>query len=380
MSGANGNGPTRLSPTEHGQVLEAAGMPLATVVDADGRVIDDAVQLPITEPQPAKPAGVKLPVSRSAALGEIRSDGEAVAASVSYDYVVERVGLECSQAEALAQLGSLRDGLRTADERLEDLEERREQFVASLPRWVRRRLGQRSSRAARLTPWMLWGADTLMIANAYGLFGSVALPFPSSSYVSNGVELFRAAAVSFGLVFGLRLVGGRLRDLVTELREWKQSYGAAGEGLVIAAVVAGAVLLGLSAAKLQAAFLSLMLGSSAIHVPLSVLSSIIVFLGATSFASGFFSAEPELATFARLEGEIASARSVVEKLREALWLQLGKVRGLRKQLRGVADRERLDLAEQGAHTKRRAYRHVRGNVTVYSLEVGGDEAKVPGAS
>ena len=380
MSGANGQGSNRLTPSEFGDVLEAAREPLATVVDADGRVVVDAVQLPIMDPLPAKPAAVKLPVSFSAAIGEIRADGDAVAASVAHGYASERAEAERRLAEGLARLGFLRNHSSTAAERLRGLEETLDEFVAVLPRRMRRRLGQRSSRASRLTPWMLWGADTLLIANAYGLFGSVALPFPSSSYVSNGVGLFRAAAVSFGLVFGLRLVGGRFRDLTEELRERNPGYGAAGEGLVVSAVVAGAVLLGMAAAKLQAAFLSLMLGGSATAVPSSVLWSIMVFLGAVSFASGFFSTEPELATFAKLEDETTAARSAAEASQEALSLQRGDVRALRRELRGVDERERFDLAEQAAHTERRVFAHVKGNVPVYGLEVGGDAGKVPGAS
>jgi hypothetical protein len=379
VSGGNGQRPGRLTAAEFGEVLEAAGESVAVVVDADGRPVEEAVLLPITAPKPASPATVKLPVASSAWIGEIRSEGEAVVAAVASEYARERVGLERHLAVALAVLVLLRVRVGAAVAHLDDLVSRREQLVVGLPGRVRRRLGQPVPRTARFTPWAVWGADTLMIANAYGLFGSVALPLPASSYVSNGVELVRAAAVSFGLTFGLKFVGGRLRDLAEELRERRPGYGALSDGLVVLAVVAGGGLLGLSAARLQAAFLALMVGGSAIHVPLSVLTSIVIFLGGVSFATGYFSAEPELAAVAALDREITSARSGLEELEEALAGQRGEVRALRGELRGVDERERLDLAEQQAHTERRVYVHVAGNVPLYGLELEAGAAKVPGA-
>ena len=379
MSGANSNGATRLTRVEFGEVLEEAGEPLAVVVDADGRPVEEAVQLPITEPKAASPAVVKLPVTSSARIGAIRSGGAAVAAAVAHMYVRERVALERTRAEALALLALLRTQFAAAAAHLAALEAKRDEFVAGLPGRVRRRLGQRVSRVARLTPWAMWLADTLLIANAYGVFGSPALPFPSSSYLSNGVQLLRAAAVSFGFAFGLRWVGGRLRDMAEELRERKEGYGVGIDGLVVMAVLGGAVMLGLSVATLQAAYLSLVLGGSQITVPLSVLASIVVFLGTVSFAAGYFSAEPELARAAVLDAEITSGRSGLEELRESLAVQLGEVRALRKELRGVEEREQHELAEQDAHTEQVVYAHVAGNVPVYGLEVRAEAAKVPGA-
>jgi len=380
MSGSNGQKARRLSPDEFGAVLDAAREPLAVVVDADGGVVEDAVQLPVTAPRAVSPASVKLPVRSSARIGEIRSEGAAVAASVASEYVVERWEVERRLAMALAELSLRRGRLVRSRERLGAREKHREELVAGLPRWVRRRLGRRLSRLARATPWAFWVADTLMIANAYGLFGSVALPFPSSSYVSNGVSLVRAAAVSYGLVFGLKLVGSRLRDAAEEMRERAQGVGIACDVLVVMGALGGGVLLALSVAKLQAAFLALTLGGSAIHVPLSVLASIVTFQGTISLATGYFGSEPEVAAVAALDQEIATERDKVEKSEEALALQRGEVRALRRELPAVEEREQFDLAEQAAHTERAVYAHIGGDPLTYGVELNADPAKAPGAS
>ncbi len=377
MSGQNGHG--RLSREEFVDVLDAAREPLATIVDADGRVLVDPPQLPITQPTPATPPRPKLPVSSSAQVGEIRSEGAAVAAAVGSDHVQKRVALQRLHSEALAKLALLRNRLQDATSRLADLERKREEFVASLPRRIRRRLGQRPSRIVQATPWVAATADTLLIANAYGLFGSVALPVPASSYLSNGVELLRAAAVSFAFAFGLRMVGGRVRDLAEEARERSDGYGMAGDALVALSVLVGAVLLGFSAAKLQAVFLGLMLGGSSATVPVSVLASIVVFLGSVSFASGYFSTEREVTTVASLDKAISSGRSSLEEIREAFSVQRGEVRALRKELHGLEEQKQLDLVEQAAHTERVVYAHVGGDINRYGLELTADAAKVPGA-
>lgn len=377
MSGQNGNG--RLSRGEFVEVLEAVREPLATVVDVDGRVVVDAPQLPIASPTPATPPRPKLPVDSSAHIGEIRSEGAAVAASVEADYVRQGIGLQRRLSEALAKLALLRNRLQDAAGRLADLEREREEFVASLPRRVRRRLGQRPSRIVQATPWVAATADTLLIANAYGLFGSVALPVPASSYLSNGVELLRAAAVSFAFAFGLRMVGGRVRDLVEEARERSAAYGMVGDGLVALSVLVGAVLLGFSAAQLQSVFLGLMLGGSSATVPVSVLGSIVVFLGSVSFASGYFSTEREVAVVAGLDKAIGSARQSLDGVGEGISIHRGEVRSLRKEIKGLQELKQLDLAEQAAHTERVVYAHVGADVLRYGLELNADAAKVPGA-
>jgi len=377
MSSQNGHG--RLSREEFVEVLELVREPLTTVVDADGRVVVDAPQLPITPPTPAAPPRPKLPVDSSAQIGEIRSEGAAVAASVESDHVQKRIALQRRLSEALAKLSLLRDRLQDRASRLADLERKRDEFAAGLPRRIRRRLGQRPSLLVQATPWVAATADTLLIANAYGLFGSVALPVPASSYLSNGVELLRAAAVSFAFAFGLRMVGGRMRDLAEEAREHAEGYGMACDGLAALSVLVGAVLLGFSAARLQAVFLGLMLGGSSATVPVSVLASIVVFLGSVSFASGYFSTEREVATVASLDKEIASTRASLEDVREALSVQRGEVRALRKELQGVGEQKQLDLAEQAAHTERVVYAHVGADILRYGLELNADAAKVPGA-
>jgi hypothetical protein len=272
----------------------------------------------------------------------------------------------------------LRKRLRAVTERLGKLEEERRDFVAALPQRVQRRIGQPVSRVSRATPWAMWAADTLMIANAYGLFGTVALPFPQSEYLSNGVQLVRAAAVSFGLTFGLKMVGNQARGLAEELRERWQPAGMVSDAIVATTVVGTAVMLALSAAQLQQAFLKLATGGSEVHLPTSVLFWIVAFLGAVSFAVGYFGNEPELARVAVLDASIAATRSELDAVTEQLAVERGVGRGLRAKRTAIDERERLELAEQAAHTERRVYAHLAGNVPVYGLPVASEAARVPG--
>lgn len=376
----NGNGLSRLNAQETRQLLDADRAPLATVVDADGRAVDEPVLLPVSARAALMPAPATLPVKGSAAVGEIRAEGAATAAGIAYAYVDERTEATVAHAGALADLTACRGQRMAADERLGEVAEERAALFAGLPWRVRRRAGQRVSRVAKLTPWAMWGADTLLIANAYGVFGAVALPAPQSAYLSNAVMLLRAALVSFGLVFGLRLVGGRLRDVAEEAREQTPLVGRAADGLVAAVVIGAAVMLAVSAARLQQAFLRLALGGTQVAVPTSVLLSIVVFLGAVSLAAGYFSAEPELARLAGLDKLIAAARVEVATAAERVARQLGVVRGMRARLAAVDERERHELVEHAEHTNRRVYAHIGGNPDVYGLELDTDATRVPGGA
>lgn len=374
----NGNGLSRLNAQETRQLLDADRAPLATVVDADGRAVDEPVLPPVSVRTALAPAPAKLPVKGSAAIGEIRAEGAATAAGIAHEYVGERTDAKVAHAGAVAELAVCRGHRVAAEGGLGEVEEKRAALFEGLPWRVRRRVGQRVSRVAKLTPWAMWGADTLLIANAYGVFGAVALPFPSSAYLSNAVMLLRAALVSFGLVFGLRMVGARLRDVAEEAREQRPLVGRVSDGLVAAVVIGAAVMLAVSAATLQQAFLRLAMGGTQVAVPTSVLLSIVVFLGAVSLAAGYFSAEPELARLAGLDQLIAAARVDVATAAERVARQLGVVRGMRTRLVAVDEHEQHELVEHAEHTNRRVYAHIGGNPDVYGLELDTEATRVPG--
>lgn len=374
----NGNGLARLNAQETRQLLDGDRAPLATVVDADGRAVDEPMLLAVSARAALTPAPAKLPVKGSAAVGEIRAEGAATAAGIAHGYVGERTEATVAHAGAVAELAVCRGQRVATEERLGGLEEERAALFAGLPWRVRRRVGQRVSRVAKLTPWAMWGADTLLIANAYGVFGAVALPLPQSAYLSNAVMLLRAALVSFGLVFGLRLVGGRLRDIAEEAREQTPLVGRVGDGLVAGVVVGAAVMLAVSAARLQQAFLQLALGGTQVAVPTSVLLSIVAFLGAVSLAAGYFSAEPELARLAGLDTLIATARAEVAAATERVARQLGVAREMRARLAAIDESEQHELAEHAEQTNRRVYAHIGGNPDIYGLELDTEAALLPG--
>src|SRR5262249_41278906 len=146
----------------------------------------------------------------------------------------------------------------------------------------------------KFVPWALFAADTAFLSRAYGLFGDLPLPFPGSVEVSNLTQILRAAAVSLGLVFGLRLVGAKFKDVVEELREHRPLLGVVCDAAVGGLVVAAAVRLIQSTAAMQQALLQIEAGGGSVHVPTSVLLGIVGFLGSVSLACGYFLNEPEL--------------------------------------------------------------------------------------
>ena len=236
------------------------------------------------------------------------------------------------------------------------LKEEREGVVAGLSGRLRRRVGQPVSRVSKLTPWAMWVADTLMIANAYGVFGAVALPFPDSLYVGNATQLMRAAMVSFALVFGLRMVGSKLRDIAEELRESRPLAAIVLDGSIVLVVVGAGVMLALSAAQLQAGFLGVAAGGSVVHLPTSVLFWIVAFLGAVSFAAGYLGNEPAIARIAGFDTLIETTRIELNTIGAQLARQLGVVRGWRARLKAIDERERLEIIEQHEHSERRGLR------------------------
>ncbi len=378
MSGGS-NGLTRLTPDQAQERLQAWATPVATVVDVDGRPLDEPVQLPVSERKPITPAPVKTPVTSSARVGEIRSDGAATAAAISSGYVEERARVQGERGKSQARLAWLRRRRGALAERIEAMRSERDRLVAGLPGRLRRRVGQRFSRVARWTPWAMFGADVSLMANPYGIFGGIALPFPSSSYIANATQLLRAGFVAFGLTFGLKLVGSRFRDLAEELRGRSTAAGMGADAFVITVVVVAAVLLASAAARLQAVFLAVATGGSTVSVPTSVLFSIVAFLGAVSFASGFFGNEPELEQVASLDALLTALVAEQGEVEELIASALGELRALRARARAVDEAERLDLEEHARHTDRTVYAHLASDTPLYGVEFAAAEARVPGA-
>jgi len=367
----NGNGavPRRLTPEETQVLFEGDRASLFTVVDANGQPVTDSVGVRVTVPIPATPALVSLPVSCTAAEMEIRAEGEAIAFSIQLGYQEKRHDLERRLAEDRAALLSCRGRQTRAEQDLEWELAEREAFLNALPRRCRRLLRRKGGRLPRLVPWAVWLADTMVISRAWGLLGPLPLPFHASVSVTNATQVVRAALVSFGLVFGARLVGGKLRELAENLRERWSLLGVACDAGVGALVLASAVKLALATAQMQEALLQIEAGGTSVHLPTSVLFSIVGFLVSVSLAAGYYLNEPAPEQAEDHDRRVAEARAAAVEPADEAARQLGAVRATREELNSLDEEETLALAENEAHTDRRVYAHRAGNVPIYGLEL-----------
>jgi hypothetical protein len=365
---SNGAGPRRLTPEETRERLQRDGAPLFTVVDANGQPVRDWIGLPVTAPTPATPPLVTLPVSCTATEMEIRAEGEATAFSIQLGYQEQRRDLERRIAGERATLLTCRARKTRAEQDLEWEMAEREAFLNGLPRRCRRRLRRKSGRLLRLVPWAVWLADTLVISRAWALLGPLPLPFHASVSVTNVTQVLRAALVSFGLVFGARLVGGKLRELADELRERWNLLGMAFDAGVGALVLAGAVKLALATAQMQEALLRIEAGGTSVHLPTSVLFSIVAFLVSVSLAAGYYLNEPAPEQAEDHDRRVTEAKAAADEATDAAAHQLGVVRATREELNSLEEEETLALAENEAHTDRHAHAHRAGNPLIYGLE------------
>ena len=362
----SGGGPVRLTPQETQVLVDQGRRPLSTFVDADGRPVESEALL-VTVPPTVAPAPVSLPVEYTAAELEIRAEGEATAFAIQLEHQQKRRGLRMRLAEERAKLANW--WRRRSETRRELERERAEQeaFLTPLPRRVRRVLKRRWGRLVRWVPWAMWGADTMFLSRAYGLFGEVPLPFSASVAVTNMTQVLRAGLVSFGLVFGVRLLGAKLRDLVEELRERHAAVGLLADAGVGALVLVGAVRLAESAAQIQQALLQIEAGGSSVQLPTSVLFSIVAFLASVSLACGYYLSEPEVEQAGDHERRVEVAKAAYEAAAAACHTQLGVVRAAREELRSLDEEETLALAENQAHSDRRVWAHKAGNTVIYGL-------------
>jgi TRAP-type C4-dicarboxylate transport system permease small subunit len=368
VSAAASNGrPVRLTPQQTRERLEQDAASLLTFVDADGNVVDSN-GLVVSVPQPVAPPPVNLPVAYTAKEIEIRCEGDAVAFAIQLEHQRERRELGVQLASDRATLASLRRRRDVKQLELDAAVKKQDEFVQSLPRRVRRVLKRRWGRLVKWVPWAMWGADTMFISRAYGLFGDVPLPFSASIGVSNFTQLLRAGLVSFGLVFGVRLLGAKLRDLVEELRDRRAWVGLVADAGVGALVFAGAVRLAESAAQMQQALLQIESGGSNLTLPTSMLFSIVAFLASVSLACGFYLSEPEADEAADHEHRVEEKTVAADEAAQACFTQLGVARATRAQLRSLDEEETLALAENQAHTDQRVWALKRGNVPVYGLQ------------
>jgi hypothetical protein len=367
----NGGGLSRLTAQQTRQRLDQDATPRYALLDEKGQPVKNGLTIPVKALSPLVPAPISLPVKLTEVELEIRAEGAATGFAIQSEYELVRqalgVRLAGERAEKLVRQARRQEAIDV----LGSERAARDAFVEGLPRRLRRQVRRKLNRLFKWVPWALWGADVTIISRAYGLLGPLPLPFHASVSVTNLTEVARAALISFGLVFGLRLVGGKLKEAVDELRERRSWVGPAADSVVAGLVVVGAVALARSTSQMQAALLQLEAGGSNLHLPTSVLFSIGAFLASVSLACGYFLNEPELEHAADHDRRVKDAEKTHGQAQDAFHGQLGIVRATREELRSIDRQEALALRENDAHTDRRVHAHKAGNVPLYGLETAG---------
>jgi hypothetical protein len=357
--------------------LERAGQPQYQVVPSDdgngaGAATGATTTIPIVALEPVKPAAITLPVQATAGKLEIGERHEAALLLRRQEIDRERTALLTTRAVQLGDLMSCRFSTEQAERAHAQAIEHQEEFIGGVPPPRRRFLRRRASRALRLVPWVLLLAETAIISRAWGIFGPVPVPFvPPSEAFTDATQVLRAGLVSFALVFGGRLAGAKVREVVDELRARHRVIGWLADTTVAGAVVAGAVLVARATAELQGALLELQAGGSNIEVPTSVLYSIAGFLVVVSFAAGYVLNEPEPEQALEHEQRVVDAKAALEAAVRLENKQRSAVRATREQLRGLDRQEQLLIAEQHAHRDEEVYEHIKANPLVFGLEMAG---------
>jgi hypothetical protein len=328
----------------------------------------DASLISIKAPDPVQALAVTLPIKVTAEERATHSRFRAALLFERQRIDRERTTKRQLLGRQLARLRTLRFREEQAHERLEKSESDRDTFVKNVPKPRQRFLNAPVARTMPLVPWALWGADTMIIARAWGLFGPVAIPFISASgSMATLTALLRAGLVSFGLIFGVRFAGGRLRDTVDQLRD-KPKVGHICDASVAGAVIVAAIALAVATAEMQAALLQIVSGGSSVNVPTALLFAIVAFLITVSLACGYFLNEPELKEARMHEQRIKEGFTALDAAVSAEDDQRGDVRSTIEELRGLDRQEKLLIEEQKAHADEEVFIFKAANGPVYGFE------------
>ena len=359
----------RERPAEREARLSEASEQLFSVVDATGTAAsDDAGLIGIAPTSPIKPAPVKLPAGETAAVREIRARWRATREAIQQRLAARRAALRKRREQAQATVALRGCQLAQAQGMLAQVGRDRSMLVEQVPVEQRRLLGRRRSRLFPLVPWVLWLADTLLIARAWGLLGPIALPFEASGAFTNGSQLARAALVSFGLVFGCRLAGSRVRETLEELRPRFPLVVAAAPLVVAGVLLLLAVRVAAATAQMQAVLVGIEAGGSDAQLPTSVLASITLLMVGVSAACGYLLHDPHNDHYRDLQRRHDQATKLVGSAEQAVAQAEARVRVIDADIDGLNQQEQHALRECDAHCVEEVANHMRSNVPIYGLE------------
>ena len=336
--------------------------------------VTDGSKIAMTPPIASKPPVVTLPVSETAKTRAIRAWLMAGLLAAKQDIDKKRTQLSGKRAAAAALLLTRRARTRVAKDRLDRASQARDRFRETRTPEEARTLDQPVSRVAQLLAWAVWLADTWIIARAWGLYGPAPVPFAQPSVgLTEFTSLARAGLVSFGLIFGVRLVASKARVLVERFRARAPLLAGVVDGAVVVVVLVAAVRLALATAVLQSVLLKLEGGGSNTTVPVSVLVSIVTFLISVSFASGYFGSDPNREQARAHDKNVHKHEDRHLDALERENAQKGRLRTVRENLQGLDRHEQLLVDEQEQHIEHAVMEHKNLNPYVY----GPDQTDTP---
>jgi hypothetical protein len=361
------------TPDERKARLEQPGQTHYVFVGGRGKdgaaaVADGAIAIAAVEP--LTPAAITLPVALTADELAIRSRNEAALYAALQEKNEAATELFATAAVQLGELETCRFCAKEASERLERVRGEKDAFLARVPASRLRFLNGGTRRALRTVPWALFVADTMVLARPWGVFGGVPLPFVAPSEdVTNLTQLMRAAFVSFGLVFGGRLAGSKLRELVDELRRVRRGIGWLVDAVVAGSVVAGGILLAVATARMQDALLDIVGGGTSVQLPTSVLLSITGFMFGVSVAAGYFLSEPEQEEVREHQQRIAQAETHYAEAVKDENRAAAALRATVAKLHGLVRDVRLLITRVRAHADEEVWMLKASQPHVYGLEM-----------
>lgn len=358
----------RETPEETQERLARDTPPLSEVINpgASGK---DNMKVPVQRREPLPPVPIDLPVAETAQERVIVSKGDAVAHALRHDGARRKIGIGQRIAQLKAGRRALTEQRKDAEQERKRREDARAGYAERVPSDMRRRLGLQISLAVRVLPFAALVADILFMARAYGLLGSPTAPFTHGSPdVSSVFSWLRAGAVGLVVVFGTRLVGGRFRLVIDEVRAHNPERGRLVDLAVVGVAVAGLGPFAWATAKMQNVVVELTTGGTTTGLSAGVLVAIYVALILFSFAAGYFLSEPEHEMTRRHDTLVSEARALVLDLRKAELATHGEIVALYLELRALPGLLEHRLAEEQAHTESAVWELKAKNVALYGLD------------
>lgn len=250
------------------------------------------------EPYDAAP-GPKTPVKTSHADAELRWNALGLIHGARQAAIEKLKRIDIRLTRALGRCTLAQEKESKANEAFEEKKASRAVFLTGVPDDRRDELERHSSRLARLVPVALIALDTTIMIGPWHLFGAPSLPFlpyHDQTAVAALFAILRALLVSLALIATAKLAGSAVRMRIGDHHAARR----AGDVVLFLSVLVTTILLVISTAKMQAAYIAIASGGFANHLPTSVFLMVTLFVIVASVANGYWTTTPLAERNARL--------------------------------------------------------------------------------